>query len=161
MQQGTVITSKVWCETLKEQHRAIQNKRHGILTSSSLVVLLHDNVLLHTSTADRTQALLEHFNWELFDHSPYSPDLTPNDYHLFTYLKHWLDHSTSKIKNCWNMSKRGWAHRWHTSLTQGYRNLFPDKTCASIPAVTTLRSNLSMYIFFVHNEIFFSSHLFC
>jgi hypothetical protein len=33
------------------------------------------------------RALLEHFNWELFDHSPYSPDLAPSDYHLFTYLK--------------------------------------------------------------------------
>jgi hypothetical protein len=26
--------------------------------------------------AAHTRALLEHFNWELFDH-PYSPDLTP------------------------------------------------------------------------------------
>jgi hypothetical protein len=30
---------------------------------------------------------LEHFNWELFDHSPYNPDLTPSDHHQFTYLK--------------------------------------------------------------------------
>jgi histone-lysine N-methyltransferase SETMAR len=30
------------------------------------------------------------FNWELFDHPPYSPDLAPNDYHLFTDLKNWL-----------------------------------------------------------------------
>jgi transposase len=49
--------------------------------------LLHDNVPPH---AARTQALLEHFNWELFDHPPYSPDLAPSDYHLFTYLKNWL-----------------------------------------------------------------------
>jgi transposase len=33
---------------------------------------------------------LEHFNLELFAHPPYSPDLAPNDYHLFTYLKNWL-----------------------------------------------------------------------
>jgi hypothetical protein len=38
----------------------------------------------------RTQALLEHFNWELFDHPLYSPDLAPSDYHLFTYPKNWL-----------------------------------------------------------------------
>jgi hypothetical protein len=25
----------------------------------------------------------------MFDHPPYSLDLTPNDYHLFTYLKNW------------------------------------------------------------------------
>jgi histone-lysine N-methyltransferase SETMAR len=32
----------------------------------------------------------EHFIWELFDHPPYSPDLTLSEYHLFTYLKNWL-----------------------------------------------------------------------
>jgi hypothetical protein len=26
----------------------------------------------------------------LFDHPPYSPDLSPSDYHLVTYLKNWL-----------------------------------------------------------------------
>jgi hypothetical protein len=45
-------------------------------------------VCLHT--AAHTQALLEHFNWELFDHLPYGPDLAPYDYHLFTYLEDWL-----------------------------------------------------------------------
>jgi hypothetical protein len=34
--------------------------------------------------------LLEHFRWELFDHPPYSPDLTSSDSRLFTYLKNWL-----------------------------------------------------------------------
>jgi hypothetical protein len=36
------------------------------------------------------RALLEHFNLELFDHHPHSPDLSPSDYHLFTYLNNWL-----------------------------------------------------------------------
>jgi histone-lysine N-methyltransferase SETMAR len=62
--------------------RAIQNKRHGMLTYG---VLLHDNARPHT--AARTRALLEHFSWELFDHPPYSPDLASSDYHLFTYPK--------------------------------------------------------------------------
>jgi histone-lysine N-methyltransferase SETMAR len=39
----------------------------------------------------RVQLLaLEHFNWELFDHPHYSPNLAPSDYGLFTYLKNWL-----------------------------------------------------------------------
>jgi hypothetical protein len=33
---------------------------------------------------------MEHFNWELFDHPPYSPNLAPSDYHLFTYRKNCL-----------------------------------------------------------------------
>jgi hypothetical protein len=48
----------------------------------------HGNVCQHTPA--RTQALLEHFNCELSDHSSYSHVLTPSDYHLFTYVKNWL-----------------------------------------------------------------------
>jgi transposase len=59
-----------------------------MLTSG--IVLLHDNARPHTSTAARTRPLLEQINWELFDHPPYSSDLAPNGYHLFTFLKNWL-----------------------------------------------------------------------
>jgi histone-lysine N-methyltransferase SETMAR len=86
MQQVTTITSEVYCETLKELLMAIYNKRHGMLTPS--VLLLQDNASAHTDA--RTRALLEHFNWELFDHPLYSPDLAPSDYPLFTYRKKWL-----------------------------------------------------------------------
>jgi hypothetical protein len=48
-------------------------------------MLLHDNA--HPHTAARSRALLEHFNWEFFDHPPYSPDLALKYYYLFTYLK--------------------------------------------------------------------------
>jgi hypothetical protein len=70
----------------KKLLRAFPNKRYGMLTYG--VVLPHDNTLPHTSAC--TRALLEHFNWELFDHPPYSPDYAPSDCYLFTYLKNWL-----------------------------------------------------------------------
>ena len=52
------------------------------------VVLLHDKARPHT--APRTNALMKFFNWEIFDHPPYSPDLAPSDYHLFTKMEFWL-----------------------------------------------------------------------
>jgi hypothetical protein len=52
-------------------NRSFQNKRHGMLASD--VVLIHDNA--HPHIAARTEALVEHLNWELFDHSPYSHEL--------------------------------------------------------------------------------------
>jgi hypothetical protein len=67
---------------------AIQNIRCGMLTYG--IVFLHDNVSLHTHTAACTLALLEHFNWELFDYPPYNLVLTPSSYHFFTYLKNWM-----------------------------------------------------------------------
>jgi histone-lysine N-methyltransferase SETMAR len=47
-------------------------------------------VRVRPHTAARTRALLQHLNWELSDHHPYSPDLVPSDYHLFSYLKNCL-----------------------------------------------------------------------
>jgi histone-lysine N-methyltransferase SETMAR len=85
MRKGTTITSQVYCETQKHcLEPAVQKKRRGMLPSG--VVFLHDNASPHTAACLR--ALLEHFNWELFDHTSYSPDLAPSEYHLFTYLKH-------------------------------------------------------------------------
>jgi histone-lysine N-methyltransferase SETMAR len=50
--------------------------------------LIHDNAGPHT--AARTHALFEQFGWEIFEHSPYSPDHAPCDYHLFLHLKNFL-----------------------------------------------------------------------
>jgi hypothetical protein len=77
------ITLEVHCETFKKTRRVTQKERRGMLTSGA--VLIHDNTRPHTAACTRT--LLEHFNWELFDHSPSSPDLAPSDFDIFTNLK--------------------------------------------------------------------------
>jgi transposase len=89
VQQGTTITPEVYCETIRKLLRAIQRKRCGMLTYG--VVFLHDNARPHIRISACTRALLKHFNWELFDHPPCSPDLAPSYYHLFTYLKNWSE----------------------------------------------------------------------
>jgi transposase len=86
MAPGTTITSEVYCETLNKLRRSIQKKRLGMLTKG--VVLLHDNARPHA--AARTTVLIKVFNWEIFDHPPYSSDLAPSDYHIFTKMKVWL-----------------------------------------------------------------------
>jgi ribulose-5-phosphate 4-epimerase/fuculose-1-phosphate aldolase len=63
MQQGTAM-SEVYCKTLKKLHKAIQNRRHGMLTCG---------VVARPHAAARTLVLLEHFIWKLFHHLPYSP----------------------------------------------------------------------------------------
>ncbi|VVC37523.1 Hypothetical protein CINCED_3A024544 [Cinara cedri] len=45
----------------------------------------HDNARLQTANA--TKQLLDSFGWDVLNHPPYSPDLAPSDYHLFTSLK--------------------------------------------------------------------------
>jgi transposase len=70
------------------------------------VVLLHDNARPHTATS--TRALLADFAWDVFFHPPYSPDLAPCDFHLFTHLKQFLggthigsDEEVKKIVKDW------------------------------------------------------------
>jgi transposase len=61
--------------------------RRGILTKG--VVLLHDNALSPHRGSHKCFNQL--FNWEIFHHPPYSPDLAPIDYHLFAKMKVSLD----------------------------------------------------------------------
>jgi glycine cleavage system protein P-like pyridoxal-binding family len=58
MQHGTTVTLDVYCKTLKKLYRTIQNKKH--------MMPLHDNVCPHTVA--HTQAMMKHFNYELFNH---------------------------------------------------------------------------------------------
>jgi hypothetical protein len=51
-------------------------------------VNLHDNACPHTATA--TQDLIATFGWEQFNHTPYSPDIAPNDFYVFLHLKTFL-----------------------------------------------------------------------
>jgi hypothetical protein len=50
------------------------------------------------------------------------------------------------------VSKCGWAHRRQAGCfdTGIQKLILPDMVSASIPAMNTLRSSLSMYIFFSH-----------
>ena len=48
----------------------------------------NDNVRPHV--ANKTVNKLRKFHWEFLKHPPYSPDLAPSDFHLFSPLKKFL-----------------------------------------------------------------------
>jgi hypothetical protein len=71
----------------------------------------------------RTKALIRLFNWEIFDHPPYNPDLAPIDYPLFTKMKVWLaTQRFHRTKNSWMESTIGCIMWRHSSLTRDYKN---------------------------------------
>jgi len=114
-----VYGDNVTSGALNKLRRLIQNKRRGMLTKG--VVLLRDNGRPHT--AARTNASIKLFNWEIFDHPPYSPDLAPSDYHLFTKMKVWLGCSVSTpTMSSWMESTTGCITWWHHSLTRDYKH---------------------------------------
>jgi histone-lysine N-methyltransferase SETMAR len=61
----------------------LKEKRHGKITKRALFSYV--NVPAHRALA--TLKKLVYLGFEYLDHSPYSPDLAPSDYHLFPGLK--------------------------------------------------------------------------
>lgn len=94
MQQWTTVI-QAQCETLKSCIKlAVQNNIMECWLSVQC-----------SSMSICTQALLECFGWELFDHLN-STDFAPSDCHLFTYLKKWvvLQHCMESVK-MWHSSQ--------------------------------------------------------
>jgi histone-lysine N-methyltransferase SETMAR len=63
-------------ETLKKRFRRV--RPHKDVTE----VLLH-----HNSAGPHTREAITKLQWTVLPHPPYSPDLVPSDYHLFSPLK--------------------------------------------------------------------------
>ena len=75
-QRGVLPISVVGIE------RYFKEKRHGNFTTE---LFLHDNSRAHRALA--THNTLAYLGFQFLDHSPYSSDLDPSDYHLFHGLK--------------------------------------------------------------------------
>lgn len=78
---GQTITAAVYCEQLERVRRKLRDRRIP-------VVLLHDNAKPHTARLTRDK--LADMAWEVLPHPPYSPDISPTDFHLFRSLEHWI-----------------------------------------------------------------------
>ena len=65
-----------------------KKKMNPELINRRSVVFDHDNERPHISL--KTQQKLRELEWDILTHPPYSPDLTPSDYHLFRSLEHYL-----------------------------------------------------------------------
>jgi histone-lysine N-methyltransferase SETMAR len=61
----------------------VKNKRPGKLSRG--VLMLHDNARPHAAHA--TRDTLPRFGWGVLDNPPYSPELSPCNYHVFGPLK--------------------------------------------------------------------------
>jgi len=82
-----------FCDTLRKLKEAIKNRRSGLL--SKVVILYQDNFRHHV--ADVCKYLMPHLQSEILHHTPYSPELSPCDFHVFGPLKkHWNDAGSHK-----------------------------------------------------------------
>ena len=70
-------------ESIIHEHLQYRSKRRTIPARSA--ILLQDNARPHT--ARLTLDTISKLGWEVLEHPPYSPDLSPCDYHMFGPLK--------------------------------------------------------------------------
>lgn len=81
LENGETINANLYCEQLERVRRCLRNRRVP-------VIFLQDNAKPHT--ARQTRQKIDDMDWELLEHPPYSPDISPSDYYLFRSLEHWL-----------------------------------------------------------------------
>ncbi|KAJ4432039.1 hypothetical protein ANN_20653, partial [Periplaneta americana] len=93
---------------LDELHIAFPDISRSLLGEIVSQHLGYHKICARPHTAASTRELLDQFGWEIFDHPPYSPDLAPSDFHLFTKLKDFLggtrfgsDEELKKTVNTW------------------------------------------------------------
>ena len=68
---------------MKKLRPTIRKKRRTLLNAKPLI--LHDKASCHKS--ERVTSLLTSYEWDVFPHPTYSPDMSPPDFDLFLKLK--------------------------------------------------------------------------
>ncbi|KAG5308158.1 SETMR methyltransferase, partial [Pseudoatta argentina] len=90
-ESGRGRPSLITDELTTKIENAIRNNRRLTLDELHNLFPEISRSLIHEIVSEklefRSAALLNQFSWDLLTHPPYSPDLAPSDYHLFTKLK--------------------------------------------------------------------------
>ncbi len=77
-----------------------------------------------TNVSFKTQQKIEELGWRLLPHAPYSPDLSPSDYHLFRSMEHSLRNmQLVNIHDVWKWVGDFFASKPATFYDTGIRNL--------------------------------------
>ena len=101
------ITATVYCEALDELKTALQERRRRTAEKGlNNFHFLHDNARPHTALV--TQEKLATLGFTVLPHPPYSPDLSPSDYYLFSPLKAGLKGRNFASKEDIDMAIQTW-----------------------------------------------------
>ena len=84
--RSTTINSPYYASLLHQLHSSIREKHRRKYMWG--VLLRHHNVPVHNPNI--TQTPIQYTGFTKLNHSAYSPDIAPNDYHLFSNLKNFL-----------------------------------------------------------------------
>lgn len=114
LKPGETVNAQRYHQQLVKINRALHDKRPNYQQSHERLIFLHDNAPAHKSTFVRNY--LDALNWEVLPHPPYSPDLAPSDYHLFSSMSHAL---AEQHFNSYE-DVRKWLDDWFASKTEDF-----------------------------------------
>ena len=87
LNSSKTITYEKSVQQINEMHQKVQLLQPALVNRKG-PVLLHDNAWLHVAQAALQK--VNEFGYEVLPHLPYSPDLSPTDYHFFKHLNNFL-----------------------------------------------------------------------
>ena len=100
LKPGETINAHKYTQEIIKMHQKL-GKLQPALVNRKGPILLHDNARPHV--AKHTLQKLNNLGYETLPHPPYSPDLSPTDYHFFKHLDNFLkekifnDHVAAEI----------------------------------------------------------------
>jgi [histone H3]-lysine36 N-dimethyltransferase SETMAR len=100
LKPGKTINSEIYCRQLDAFHQKLLKKQPDLVNCKTKL-LLHDNAPSHV--AKQTIHKLKELGYEILPHPPYSPDISPTDYHLFLSLDNFL--RSKKFSNITDIEK--------------------------------------------------------
>ena len=83
LQPGSTNNAQIYKEQLTMSSLELQHKQPEYTKRHEKVIFKHDKARLHVTKLVKETS--ETLGWEVVPHWPYSPDITPSDYHLFRY----------------------------------------------------------------------------
>ncbi|UYV74707.1 KCNH5 [Cordylochernes scorpioides] len=88
LKPGEMVNTSRYEQQMHSLREALNEKRPEWREKHNKLILQHDNAPAHNATVVKNT--IKDLGWELLPHPPYSPDLAPSNYHLFTSLGHAL-----------------------------------------------------------------------
>ncbi|UYV66899.1 TTC14 [Cordylochernes scorpioides] len=88
LKPGKMVNTSRYEQQMHSLREALNEKRPEWRENHKNLILQHDNAPSHNATVVKNT--IKDLGWELLPHPPYSPDLAPSNYHLFTSLGHAL-----------------------------------------------------------------------
>jgi [histone H3]-lysine36 N-dimethyltransferase SETMAR len=122
--RAMTMTAVYYCGLLDRLKTAIEEKRRR-RTNDGGLYLLHDNARPHTAVLSTLK--LQELGLHVVPHTPYSPDLAPSDYYLFSPLKSALRNQNFDSADAVQQKIQNWLDTKESSFFANGINKLPGR----------------------------------